>query len=121
LDPHTRMSATVVSMVWTLLIGAIFAGCSRGTAALPRQEPSETGTSAFGLDRPISEERAREIAIRDAEKSYGDLSNFIVRTKLGEQGWHVDFIYAYAQGLGGDISYVIDTRTGEIVSKEHSQ
>jgi hypothetical protein len=57
----------------------------------------------------------------DAERVYGDLSQFRVMVALASDGWHVDYELADPRLNGGGPHYVIDTVSGKIVSRRYEQ
>ena len=66
-------------------------------------------------------ERAVQIARLDAEKVYRDLSPFRIVLALEDDGWHVDYELKDRLRNSGGPHYVIDARTGAILSKRYEQ
>ncbi|MBI3824182.1 MAG: PepSY domain-containing protein [Planctomycetes bacterium] len=73
------------------------------------------------MQTPITSHDAIEIARRDAEKAYRDLSPYNVHIELAEDGWHVDYQLNDRQSNGGGPHYVIDAETGAIRAKRYEQ
>ena len=69
----------------------------------------------------LSAERALGIAQADAIVAYHDLSLYRIRLELESDGWHVDYELKDPQLKGGGPHYVIDRRTGELVSRRYEQ
>ncbi|MGL4552023.1 MAG: hypothetical protein ACRC33_12660 [Gemmataceae bacterium] len=69
----------------------------------------------------ISGDRALATAQADALTVYRDLSPYRVHVTLEPDGWHVDYDLTDPRGKGGGPHYVIDTRSGEILSKRYDQ
>ena len=61
------------------------------------------------------------IAQADAAPVYRDLSAFRIQLVLEDDGWHVDYELKDPRLKGGGPHYVIDARTGAIVSKRYEQ
>ncbi|MDH3717695.1 MAG: hypothetical protein OES79_06185 [Planctomycetota bacterium] len=69
----------------------------------------------------ISCDQALKIARTDAESAYRDLTIYRIAIALEENGWLVDYELKDPQLQGGGPHYVIDARTGEILSKRYEQ
>ncbi len=69
----------------------------------------------------ISCDQALGIARTDAESAYRDLSIYRIAVSLEENGWLVDYELKDPELQGGGPHYVIDARTGEILSKRYEQ
>jgi uncharacterized membrane protein YkoI len=69
----------------------------------------------------ISCDEALKIARTDAESAYRDLSIYRIEISLEENGWLVDYELKDPQLQGGGPHYVIDVRTGEVLSKRYEQ
>jgi hypothetical protein len=69
----------------------------------------------------LAGDRALAIAQADALKAYGDLSPYRIQLVLEADGWHVDYELKDARHKGGGPHYVIDAKTGAIVSKRYEQ
>ncbi len=69
----------------------------------------------------ISCDQALRIARTDAESAYRDLSIYRIAMSLEENGWLVDYELKDPELQGGGPHYVIDARTGEILSKRYEQ
>jgi hypothetical protein len=61
------------------------------------------------------------IAQADAARVYQDLSPYRIQLALEDDGWHVDYDLKDPGLKGGGPHYVIDARTGAIVSKRYEQ
>jgi hypothetical protein len=61
------------------------------------------------------------IAQLDAESAYRDLSGLKITLLLCPDGWHVDYDLTDPLSAGGGPHYVIDARSGAIVSKRYDQ
>ena len=69
----------------------------------------------------ISCDQALRIARTDAESAYRDLSIYRIAISLEEDGWLVDYELKDPELQGGGPHYVIDARTGAILSKRYEQ
>lgn len=65
--------------------------------------------------------QALTIAQADAISIYRDLSPYRIQLVLESDGWHVDYELKDPRHKGGGPHYVIDARTGAIVSKRYEQ
>jgi hypothetical protein len=68
-----------------------------------------------------SKDQALHAARSDAEQAYGDLSPYRISVVLESDGWHVDYELQDPTLDGGGPHYVIDSRSGQIVSKRYEQ
>lgn len=68
-----------------------------------------------------SSDQVFHIAQADAERAYSDLSGYNVTVTLCDDGWHVDYELKDPQVNGGGPHYIIDSATGEIVTKRYEQ
>lgn len=73
------------------------------------------------LGHRVTSDEALMLARLDAETAYPDLSPYRIRMALEGEEWHVDFELRDANLNGGGPHYVIDARTGEILSKRYEQ
>jgi hypothetical protein len=105
----------IVVLFWALSTAAIVSACSRDETLRP--DAGGTSPSSAPL---LSEEQARQVAQRDAKDAYGDLSKCSAVARLDGAVWHVDYVYV-GKGVGGCPAYVVDARSGQILSKEYSQ
>jgi hypothetical protein len=69
----------------------------------------------------VSGEQALEIARRDAEKAYRDLSGLRPVVTRTAEGWRVDFELSAPDMNGGGPHYLIDDQTGAILQKRYEQ
>ena len=69
----------------------------------------------------ISCDQALRIARTDAESAYRDLSIYRIAISLEGNGWLVDYELKNLELQGGGPHYVIDARTGAILSKRYDQ
>lgn len=69
----------------------------------------------------LSGDQALAIAQADALAAYRDLTCYRIQLVLEDDGWHVDYDLKDARLKGGGPHYVIDARTGAIVSKRYGQ
>ena len=76
---------------------------------------------AATLDAPITSDSALRVARSDAEKVYDCLDKYRITVQLREDGWHVDYELIDPGMKGGGPHYVVDSTTGEIVSKRYEQ
>jgi hypothetical protein len=65
--------------------------------------------------------QALAIAQADAMKAYRDLNDYRIHLILEPDGWHVDYELRDPRHKGGGPHYVIDARTGAILSKRYEQ
>jgi hypothetical protein len=68
----------------------------------------------------LSEEDALRVAQKDALEVYKKLDHYEVRSELKDDGWHIDYLLPKAMD-GGGASYVIDARSGAILTKKYQQ
>jgi hypothetical protein len=61
------------------------------------------------------------IAQADASRAYRDLSMYRIQLALESDGWHVDYELKDPRLKGGGPHFVIDPRSGVIVSKRYEQ
>jgi hypothetical protein len=66
-------------------------------------------------------DRVLAIAQADASRVYRDLTAYRIQLVLEPDGWHVDYELKDPRLKGGGPHYVIDARTGAIVSKRYEQ
>jgi hypothetical protein len=66
-------------------------------------------------------DQALSIAQADASRAYRDLSGYRIQLVLEDDGWHVDYELKDPNLKGGGPHYVIDARTGVILSKRYEQ
>ena len=57
----------------------------------------------------------------DGEQAYRNLSAYRVTVALEVDGWHIDYEFTDPQMAGGGPHYVIESATGQIVSKHYEQ
>jgi hypothetical protein len=69
----------------------------------------------------MNAEDALRIARLDGERVYRELSGCRVTLALEADGWHVDYELKNPESNGGGPHYVIDARSGAIVSKRYEQ
>ena len=69
----------------------------------------------------ISCDQALRIARTDAESAYRDLSIYRIAISLEENGWLVDYELKDPKLQGGGPHYLIDARTGAVLSKRYEQ
>jgi hypothetical protein len=68
-----------------------------------------------------SSDQALHIARLDAEQAYGDLDSYRIHIVLERDGWHIDYELKNSTLEGGGPHYVIDSTSGEILSKKYEQ
>ena len=76
---------------------------------------STTGSVVLGGDQVLT------VAQADAARVYRDLSVYRIHLVLEEDGWHVDYDLKDTRLKGGGPHYLIDARTGAILSKRYEQ
>jgi hypothetical protein len=69
----------------------------------------------------IQKHQALAITHADAERAYRDLSPYRITIALEADGWHVEYELTEPLTAGGGPRYVIDSRTGEILSRKYYQ
>ncbi|HBL61890.1 MAG TPA: hypothetical protein DDZ80_26810 [Cyanobacteria bacterium UBA8803] len=69
----------------------------------------------------ISKEEALEIAKKDAQIAYRDLTIYEVNAEVKENNWYIDYELKNPDLHGGGPHYVISGSTGEIISKRYEQ
>lgn len=80
-----------------------------------------TDTALREVQQPITSDQALQIARSDAESAYRDLTGYRIIIMLQDDGWHIDYELADPRLKGGGPHYVIDGKSGEIVSKRYEQ
>ena len=70
---------------------------------------------------PLPSDEILRIARQDAEVAYRDLTGFRITLVHEDDGWHVDYDLTEPLVAGGGPHYVIDARTGAILSKRYDQ
>jgi hypothetical protein len=79
-------------------------------------------TKESQVAKPLcSSDQALQRARLDAEKAYGDLSLYRITILLESDGWHIDYDLKDSTLDGGGPHYVIDSASGNIVSKRYEQ
>ena len=85
----------------------------------PKLSPGDPAQNQTEMTNPyICEEKAREVAHRDAKEAYQDLSIYTIDAKLDGGVWLIEYIY---EGRGGGPSYKISAESGEIKEKVYYQ
>ncbi|MCI0461219.1 MAG: hypothetical protein L0Z62_30090 [Gemmataceae bacterium] len=69
----------------------------------------------------VTKEEVLQVARRDAERVYRDLSGYRVEARLEGDGWHIEYWLKDPNVNGGGPHYVIDATTGAILSKKYYQ
>jgi hypothetical protein len=69
----------------------------------------------------LAGDQALAIAQADAARAYRDLSAYRIQLVLADDGWHVDYDLKDPKLKGGGPHYVIDPRTGDIISRRYEQ
>lgn len=80
-----------------------------------------TTTAQQPIQSRLQCDEVLKIAREDAERVYRDLSGYQITLQLEADGWHVDYDISRPLVAGGGPHYVIDPRTGTIVSKRYEQ
>lgn len=80
----------------------------------------QTVIGSFRLVK-ISQEQALKIANNDATKAKVDVSKYNVKADLFKKGWRVTYESKEVSLGGGGPEYVIDSQTGEIISKQYAR
>jgi hypothetical protein len=79
-------------------------------------------TEAAELRSPaLQADRILAIAQADAAAAYRDLSVYRIRLVLEDDGWHIDYELKDPRHKGGGPHYIIDARSGAIISKRYEQ
>jgi hypothetical protein len=61
------------------------------------------------------------IAQADAARVYLDLTLYRIQLVLEDDGWHVDYELKNPRLKGGGPHYIIDSHTGDVISKRYEQ
>jgi hypothetical protein len=69
----------------------------------------------------VAANQALAVAHADATQACRDLSRYIIRIALDDDGWHVDYELREPTRKGGGPHYVINSATGSIRSKRYEQ
>ena len=69
----------------------------------------------------LAGDQALAIAQADAARAYRDLLPYRIQLVLEADGWHVDYDLKDPNLKGGGPHYIIDARSGAIVSKRYEQ
>jgi hypothetical protein len=72
-------------------------------------------------DAVLAGDKALTIAQADALRAYQDLSAYRIHLTLEDDGWHIDYELKDSRMKGGGPHYVIDARSGTILSKKYEQ
>jgi hypothetical protein len=100
---------------------ALCASVQLAPACSKEAAPAATTTMTDGAgDTMIPEAEARRIAAEDAKSAYRQLDSYDVRAELSASQWHVTYT-PKAGSVGGGPAYVIDAKSGKIVSKKYYQ
>ena len=75
---------------------------------------------SIGVAR-LAGDKALAIAQTDAVRVYRDLSPYRIQLSLEDDGWHVDYSLKDPRLKGGGPHYIIDARTGAILSNRYEQ
>lgn len=73
------------------------------------------------MNKEIKIYEALEIAHKDAEKVYMDLSIYLVSISKENQEWKIDYELKDKYARGGGPHYLIAIESGEIISKRYDQ
>lgn len=101
----------------TLLLSGLAACKSESEGAKSGNEQKTMNVNTMG----ITQEKALEIAKADAIVAYHDLSPYKVEIQAEGDNWKVDYELKDENSLGGGPHYVIDGKSGEIVSRRYEQ
>jgi hypothetical protein len=82
---------------------------------------AETTQVHVSHDVAIAADQALSAAQADAAHAYRDLSPYRIHVSLEPDGWHVDYELKNPHLKGGGPHYLIDPRTGAILSKRYQQ
>jgi hypothetical protein len=82
---------------------------------------AETIRDERPLAPPLAGDRALAIAHADAATAYRDLTPYRICLTLEEDGWHIDYELKDPKLKGGGPHYIIDARTGAILSQRYEQ
>jgi hypothetical protein len=95
----------------------LFLGCALATGCAGAGQ-----TSVSAADAQTEQARAKAISATraDAERAYGDLSGFTVEAAKEGQLWRIKYLPKRITN-GGAPSYLVDERTGVLVSKVYTQ
>jgi hypothetical protein len=115
-------------LILQLAAGVALAGSLATAPACTRQTTSSTGpthdAAAAAPAAPggsmMSEADARRIAAEDAVTRYPKLDVYDVSARLENGAWHIDYTPRAGADGGGPV-YVIDAKSGQIVSKKYYQ
>ena len=101
---------------------ALAAGCSRQPAATDRQPTPPATSPPPATPGPMKIDRAQavEIARRDAETAYRDLSPYDIVAIEKDGQWRVTFVLKDKDAQGGGAQYLISA-DGTIVNKRYYQ
>ena len=72
-------------------------------------------------DTILGGDKALAIAQADAMRAYQDLYAYRIHLTLEDNGWHIDYQLKDPRMKGGGPHYVIDARSGAILSKKYEQ
>jgi hypothetical protein len=109
------------SLIWILLfVFAFTLSCANQVEGVETKNNSTFITNAEE-SLMISKEEALEIAKKDAELVYRDLTIYKVEAEVKENNWHIDYELKNPELHGGGPHYVISGSTGEIISKRYEQ
>jgi transcriptional regulator with XRE-family HTH domain len=85
-------------------------------------QPIQIGNSSeCSCETILGGDKALAIAQADAVRAYQDLSAYRIHLTLEEDGWHIDYQLKDPKMKGGGPHYVIDARSGVVLSKKYEQ
>lgn len=82
---------------------------------------TQTTRAPASSDVAIAADQALAIAQTDAARAYRDLTHYRIQLLLEGDGWHVNYELTNPKLKGGGPHYVIDARSGAILSKCYEQ
>ena len=71
--------------------------------------------------QPLPADEVLRVARKDAERVYKDLERFRISLFLEPDGWHIEYVLTEPFVAGGGPHYLIDPKTGMILSKTYYQ
>ena len=91
--------------------------CKRSKVPLHPEGPTPSSQEQAVISRDV----AISISKRDALQSYGTIDGYDLVVVEQEDSWRIKFELKDKSLNGGGPAYVIDKRTGKIISKQYSQ
>ena len=114
---------TKLITVWLYGVIVILFSCNSISTEMVEKE-KDSSITVQGIQNNsglIDKETALKIAEENALLAYRDISIYDISAELKEDKWFVDYTLSNPEMLGGGPHYVINAKTGEILSFRYEQ